>query len=116
MKKMKKDKYYSLILIGIIALLFSSCSTVKDAFDPQRKNSSVEFLVEKKSPLSMPPKFDELPVPQSIVQENQDQSEDIKELITKKDLNKKELDETNNLNKSFEDILLNKINKVDVNK
>ena len=109
-------KYKLLILVGIASLIFSSCSTVKKAFDPQRKNGSEEFLVEKKSPLSMPPKFDELPVPQSIVQENQDQSEDIKELITKKNLDQKELDETNNLDKSFEDILLDKINKFDVNK
>ena len=109
-------KYNQIFVFIVLSLLISSCNTVKKAFDPERKNSSEEFLVEKKSPLSMPPKFDELPVPQSIVQENQDQSEDIKELITKKDLNQKELDETNNLNKSFEDILLNKINKVDVNK
>ena len=113
---MKIDKYFTLILIGVIAVLFSGCSSVKSAFDSGRKNGSEEFLVEKKSPLSMPPKFDELPVPQSIVQENPDQSEDIKELITKKNLDQKELDEANNLDKSFEDILLNKINKFDVNK
>ena len=105
-----------IILNSLFSLLISSCNTVKKAFDAERKNSSEEFLVEKKSPLSMPPKFDELPVPQSIVQENQDQNEDIKEIITKKNLDQKKLDETNNLDKSFEDILLNKINKVDVNK
>ena len=109
-------KYNQIFIFIILSLLISSCNTVKKTFDAERKNSSEEFLVEKKSPLSMPPKFDELPVPQSIVQENQDQSEDIEELITKKNLNQKELDETNNLDKSFEDILLNKINKVDVNK
>ena len=109
-------KYNQIFVLIILSLLISSCNTAKKAFDAERKNSSEEFLVEKKSPLSMPPKFDELPVPQSIVQENQDQSEDIKELITKKNLDQKELDETNNLDKSFEDILLNKINKVDVNK
>ena len=110
-------KIFNKILVIITLCLFiTGCNSVKKAFDPQRKNSSEEFLVEKKSPLSMPPKFDELPVPQSIVQENQDQSEDIKELITKKNLDQKELDETNNLDKSFEDILLDKINKFDVNK
>ena len=109
-------KYNQIFVLIILSLLISSCNTVKKAFDAERKNSSEEFLVEKKSPLSMPPKFDELPVPQSVVQENQDQSEDIKELITKKNLDQKELDETNNLDKSFEDILLDKINKINVNK
>ena len=110
-------KIFNKILVIItIGLFISGCSSIQKAFDPERKNSSQEFLVEKKSPLSMPPKFDELPVPQSIVQENQDQSEDIKELITKKNLDQKELDETNNLDKSFEDIFLDKINKINVNK
>ena len=37
--------------LTLISLFFSSCSTVQKAFDPQRKNSSEEFLVEKKSKL-----------------------------------------------------------------
>ena len=51
-------------LILVIILIFNNCSSVKKAFDPERKNGSDEFLVEKKSPLSMPPDFDELPMPQ----------------------------------------------------
>jgi hypothetical protein len=110
-------KKYNLIFVFItLSLLISSCNTVKKAFDPERKNSSEEFLVEKKSPLSMPPKFDELPVPKSNEQINQDQTEDIEELIIEKNLSKKELEETDNLEKSFEEILLDKINKTDVNK
>ena len=69
---------YFLILNAFIVLFFNSCSTVQDAFDPQRKNSSEEFLVEKKSPLSMPPNFNELPVPQDKKNNNKD---DIKDLI-----------------------------------
>jgi len=84
-----------------LSLLISSCNTLKKAFDPERKNSSEEFLVEKKSPLSMPPKFDELPVPKSNEQIYQDQTEDIEELIIEKNLSKKELEETDNLEKSF---------------
>ena len=112
---MKIDKYISLIVILVMAVLFSGCSSVKSAFDSGRKNSSEEFLIEKKSPLSMPPKFDELPVPQTSVKEDQDQNEDIKEFITKKSSIQNELDEIDNLDKSLEKILLDKINKVDVN-
>ena len=110
-------KIFNKILVIIALCLFiTGCNSVKKAFDPQRKNSSEEFLVEKKSPLSMPPKFDELLVPKSNEQVNQDQTKDIKELIIDKNLSKKELDETDNLEKSFEEILLDKINKIDVNK
>ena len=34
---------------------------LKEGFKNQKKNSSDEFLVEKKSPLVMPPEFNELP-------------------------------------------------------
>jgi hypothetical protein len=106
---MKINKYYFPILIGIISLLFSSCSTVKDAFDPQRKNSSEEFLVEKKSPLSMPPDFDELPVPRNDIDKEKDQDEDIELLITKDVANQKNMDQINNLNEEFLDSILDKI-------
>ena len=51
-------KYNQIFVLVILSLLISNCNTVKKAFDPERKNSSEEFLIEKKSPLSMPPKFD----------------------------------------------------------
>jgi hypothetical protein len=34
---------------------------MKSAFENQKKNNTDEFLVEKKSPLVMPPDFNELP-------------------------------------------------------
>ncbi len=72
--------YFS-ILYTFVVLFFNGCSTVKDAFDPQRKNSSEEFLVEKKSPLSMPPNFNELPVPQNKKNNNEISKDDVKNLI-----------------------------------
>jgi len=51
-KTMKQFKFYILIAI---AILFSSCSSLKEGFTNQKKNNSDEFLVEKKSPLVMPP-------------------------------------------------------------
>ena len=58
---MKKIKIYTLTIFFFIAL--QSCGTIKEGFSSQKKNSSDEFLVEKKSPLVMPPNFDELPTP-----------------------------------------------------
>ena len=64
-----------------ILMFFSSCGTVRDAFTNQKKNSSDEFLVEKKSPLVMPPEFNELPIPNKSDDNKQKQNNDIKSLI-----------------------------------
>ena len=106
---MKINKYYSLILIGVIAVLFSGCSSVKSAFDSGRKNSSEEFLVEKKSPLSMPPDFDELPVPRTDKEGEKDQDKDIELLITKDAVNQDNTDQINNSDDEFLELILDKI-------
>ena len=102
-------KYKFLILIGLLSVLFASCSSVKDAFDPQRKNGSEEFLVEKKSPLSMPPDFDKLPTPQNNKKATQNQIEDVKLLITETNEEKDQLLNSEDLNKDFEILILEKI-------
>jgi len=66
---MKKIKIYTLTILFF--LILQSCGTVKESFSSQKKNSSDEFFVEKKSPLVMPPDFDELPLP--ISKSNEDQ-------------------------------------------
>ena len=103
-------KYNFLILIITLGLLLSNCGTVKEAFDPQRKNSSEEFLVEKKSPLSMPPEFNELPVPQSNIEKDQDQNKDIELLISKDNIDQNNKDQINKSDKDFLKLLLDKIN------
>jgi len=76
------SKFKIFLLIIIISVTSISCSSVKNAFDPERKNSSEEFLVEKKSPLTIPPDFEKLPVPQS--EENQqEKSNEIQLLLDK---------------------------------
>jgi len=75
---MKQFRFY--ILIATV-LLFSSCSSLKEGFVNQKKNNSDEFLVEKKSPLVMPPDYNELPIPN---EENiNKESNEIKSLISK---------------------------------
>ena len=55
---MKKIKIVFFVLL--FGLILNACGTVKEAFEAPRKNSSDEFLIEKKSPLSMPPKSQEV--------------------------------------------------------
>ena len=98
----------SLLLIIFSTILISSCGSVQKALDPQNKNTSDEFLVEKKSPLSMPPSFEELPVPsnQKITQENQTNS--IKSLITDKKISDEKIINAE-ADKDFEQSILDKI-------
>ena len=74
-------KLLKFFLILSLYILVSSCGTVKEAFTNQKKNSSDEFLVEKKSPLVMPPEFNELPVPNSQNDNTKKEVNNIKELI-----------------------------------
>ena len=104
---MKKIFKLTIVLISILAL--NSCGAIREGFSSQKKNSIDEFLVEKKSPLVMPPDFDELPLPQQTnqVTENEE-NKDIKSLIT--DNKDTDLDNQNtNQNKNFENSILEKI-------
>ena len=77
---MKKLKI--LIFLYLVLLFFNSCGTVKKGFQNPKKNSSDEFLVEKKSPLVMPPEFNELPIPNQNNSTDQKQENNIKNLFT----------------------------------
>ena len=95
------------LLIILSTILLSNCGSVQKAFDPQNKNTSEEFLVEKKSPLSMPPSFEELPVPSNEKVDKENQINNIESLITKENNNEKL--ETVESDKDFEQSILDKI-------
>ena len=94
-------------LIILSTVLLSNCGSVQKAFDPQNKNTSEEFLVEKKSPLSMPPSFEELPVPSIQKVDKESQINNIESLITEKNNNEKI--EKIESDKDFEQSILDKI-------
>ena len=68
---MKKNKTF---LILIFCLALTACQSVKDGLSGNKSENSDEFLVQKKSPLILPPKYLELPKPQDTVNENQEGS------------------------------------------
>ena len=100
-------KYFKIIIFLNLLLFLYSCGSIKEGFSNQKKNNSDEFLVEKKSPLVMPPDYNELPLPvESKVEINSDNK--IKKLVTNNDdISKKSGD----LNQSFEKSLIEKIKK-----
>ena len=75
-------KFNLLFILWIALIILSGCNTVKKGFKNPKKNSSDEFLVEKKSPLVMPPEFNELPIPNQNEDTSQKQENNIKNLIS----------------------------------
>ena len=99
-------KISSILLFAIVFFTFQSCQTVKEGFTSQKKKSTDEFLVEKKSPLVMPPEFNELPVPKSSenIQENETEN-NIENLISNNDTP----ENSEIQNENFENSIIKKI-------
>ena len=68
---MKKNKIF-LILVSCLAL--TSCQSVKDGLTGNKGENNDEFLVKKKNPLILPPKYLDLPKPKESISENKDAS------------------------------------------
>ena len=100
--------FKKLILLSFIFLV-SSCGTLKEGFKNQKKNNNDEFLVEKKSPLIMPPDYNELPMP------NLDTSETENKEKSSGDLKDKKIgeDENKTLEKNIQKITDNNIANID---
>ena len=81
------SKFKKFILFNIL-LFLTSCGTVKDGFMNQKKNNTDEFLVEKKSPLVIPPDFNELPIPKEQEEKIDLKKNKFNTLITKENLEK----------------------------
>ena len=100
---MKKFKLLNLLFLFLFIL--NSCGTVREGFQNPKKNSSDEFLVEKKSPLVIPPEFDQLPVPNDNKDQTNNTQSSFKTLLSDTE---QEIDE-NLPNKNLEETLLDKI-------
>ena len=103
-------KLLKFFLILSLYILVSSCGNVKEAFTNQKKNSSDEFLVEKKSPLVMPPDYNDLPVP-NTQNNSEENSNKIESLITNNEKGDKKDNNSKGSDQNLEKILLNKIKK-----
>ena len=99
-------KYFKLLIFFQLILFLYSCSTVKEGFTNQKKSSSDEFLVEKKSPLVMPPDYNDLPVPDQNKETSETNENKIKDLVTK---NENENNNSEDGNLDIEQSILKKI-------
>ena len=103
-------RHLKILILSNLFLFLLSCGTVKEGFSNQKKNNSDEFLVEKKTPLVMPPNYNKLPEPKINQQELTEEKNLIKSLLIQEDgpLNDNEIDDKD---KKLEDSLLEKIKK-----
>ena len=106
-------KINKIIIIILSTCLLYSCQGTVDALQgKKRSDSSEEFLVEKKNPLTQPPDYNELPVPvgQEQEQPNEENDSEIKKIL---DISQDEVTTTQsntNTNTSLEESILEKIN------
>ena len=98
---MNKIKIFS---ITSLILFLTSCQSFS-----LKEDKNQEFLVKKKSPLIMPPDYNELPIPKSENIEDNKNDNEIKTLITNSDNNLEKSSNTDNTNKKLEDSLIEKI-------
>ena len=104
------EQISKLLILSVLIITLNSCGSVRESFSNSKKKSTDEFLVKKKSPLVMPPEFEELPIPgnQNKEQKNDEKSE-IKSLITGSENKTSESQKSSNQNITFENSILEKI-------
>ena len=104
---MNKIKFIAIIVSFL--LLLSSCQKFAEGVTgSKRSKSSDEFFVQKKSPLVLPPDFNEMPLPDT--KKKKKNSVSIEELfVGKKDGNDTKIIETQT-NSPVEKLILEKIN------
>ena len=101
-----------LIASFLIILFLNSCGTIAEGLGGSKKKGSDEFLVEKKSPLVLPPIFGDLPKPgkepeQNIILGKKNTSE-IEDIINQSF--SVSTSENNNKKNSIEESIIKKIN------
>ena len=102
-------KYFKILIFFQLILFLYSCSTVKEGFKNQKKSSSDEFLVEKKSPLVMPPDYNDLPIPDQNKESPESNENKIKDLLTKNESENSEINNAVDDNLDIEQTILKKI-------
>ena len=102
-------KIFKKIILLSFIFLITSCGTIKEGFKNQKKDSSDEFLVEKKSPLIMPPDYNELPIPNTETSGEESEENSIKSLVTNEENIVDKSNVKNSESKGIEESLLEKI-------
>tara|TARA_B100000767_G_scaffold50491_1_gene45630 strand:- start:986 stop:1303 length:318 start_codon:yes stop_codon:yes gene_type:complete len=98
----------NLILLITFLLVLTSCQSVKDGLSGAKSDNNDEFLVQKKNPLVLPPKYLELPKPKNSEEEEllYEEDFDIEKILG---LENRSVPSKTETNKSAEDFVLKNI-------
>ncbi len=102
-------KYFKILLLLNLILFFYSCGAAREGFTNQKKENKDEFLVEKKSPLIMPPDYDQLPVPNSEIDEKEIADNEVKKLISNNNDDNTKSSDSDTSSKKIQESLIEKI-------
>ena len=102
------------ILIILVFNFFYSCGSVSEGFKLKKGNTGDEFLVEKKNPLVLPPKFNDLPKPGNAQDINENESSSF-EISIENDNNLSEKNQEISDADSTEEFILKNIKKNESN-
>ena len=104
---MKKFNVY----LVVFAIFLTSCQSIKDGLSGRKTENSDEFLVKKKNPLVLPPKFMELPEPKEEINKDEiselEKDTDIQGILNLEKSSKSKTTKSG----SAEDFVLKQINK-----
>ena len=107
-----------LIASFLILLFLNSCGSIAEGLGGSKKKGSDEFLVEKKSPLVLPPSFGELPEPGKKPEENaileKKGTSDIEGIINQSS-SESTSEKSDDIKNSIEQSIIKKINEKKVN-
>ena len=100
----------NILFFLIISFLLASCGGLKDAGKVLRnekiKNTD-EFLVEKRNPLVLPPNFEEIPKPGSVLKNEENEDNKIKQILKVPNIE----NSSKNKSSTIEESILNRIRK-----
>ena len=107
-------KIIKIIIFILLSISLWSCQGAKDALQSKkRSDTSDEFLVKKKNPLTTPPDYNKMPIPideeESKISENVEENLEISEILKIKK-SPSQSENTKNNNSSLLDSILEKIN------
>ena len=108
MKKLIKNIFYLFVFLTAL----NACQSVKEGLSGQKKTNSDEFLVQKKNPLTLPPEFNKLPEPKTLIENNNSDNVndiDLKKIIQKNSSQKKTTSIIKNSNGNLKKSILEKI-------
>ena len=97
---------FKTFLTLLLLMIITACTNLKENLSLKKQKNIEEFLIQKKSPLTLPPDFSSLPEPKNS---NQDVITENEEIDLKKVLTETKKSETintsDNLEKSISNIL-----------